>query len=77
MIFIYVILAGYILGSIPSAVWLGKLIHGVDIREHGSKNAGATNTFRVFGNTSGIIVLLLDILKGYVAASVPLYLSHL
>jgi len=77
MIFLYVILSGYILGSIPSAVWIGKLFHGIDIREHGSKNAGATNTFRVFGNGSGIIVLILDVLKGYVAASVPLYLSHL
>ncbi|MDA9986970.1 glycerol-3-phosphate 1-O-acyltransferase PlsY [Crocinitomicaceae bacterium] len=77
MIFLYVIFSGYILGSIPSAVWIGKLFHGIDIREHGSKNAGATNTFRVFGNGSGIIVLILDVLKGYVAASVPLYLSHL
>jgi len=77
MIFLYVILSGYILGSIPSAVWIGKLFHGIDIREHGSKNAGATNTFRVIGNGSGIIVLILDVLKGYIAASVPLYLSHL
>ena len=59
MIFLYVILSGYILGSIPSAVWIGKLFHGIDIREHGSKNAGATNTFRVIGNGSGIIVLIL------------------
>ena len=77
MIFLIVIFIGYILGSIPSAVWVGKLFHGIDIREHGSKNAGATNTFRVFGNKSGTIVLVMDILKGYAAASTPLLLSHM
>ena len=77
MVFLIVIFIGYILGSIPSAVWVGKLFHGIDIREHGSKNAGATNTFRVFGNKSGTIVLAMDILKGYAAASIPLLLSHL
>lgn len=65
------------LGSIPSAVWVGKFFHGIDIREHGSKNAGATNTFRVFGNKSGTIVLAMDILKGYAAASIPLLLSQM
>ena len=77
MIFLILIFIGYILGSIPSAVWVGKLFHGIDIREHGSKNAGATNTFRVFGNKSGTIVLAMDILKGYAAASTPLLLSHM
>lgn len=65
------------LGSIPSAVWVGKFFHGIDIREHGSKNAGATNTFRVFGNKSGTIVLAMDIIKGYAAASIPLLLSQM
>ena len=77
MVFIIVIFIGYMLGSIPSAVWVGKFFHGIDIREHGSKNAGATNTFRVFGNKSGTIVLAMDILKGYAAASIPLLLSHM
>lgn len=77
MIFVVVIFLGYMLGSIPSAVWVGQLFHGIDIREHGSKNAGATNTFRVFGNKSGTIVLALDILKGYAAASIPLFLVHM
>lgn len=77
MVFLIVIFIGYILGSIPSAVWVGKLFHGIDIREHGSKNAGATNTFRVFGNKSGTIVLSIDILKGYTAASIPLFLSQI
>lgn len=61
--------AAYLLGSIPSAVWIGKWFHGVDVREHGSGNAGATNTFRVLGKRAGIIVMAMDILKGLAAAS--------
>ena len=57
----------YLIGSIPTAVWLGKFYHGIDIREHGSGNAGATNTFRIFGRRLGIIVLIVDILKGWIA----------
>jgi acyl phosphate:glycerol-3-phosphate acyltransferase len=60
-------LVAYLLGSIPTAVWYGKAFHGVDVRQHGSGNAGATNTFRVLGKTAGIIVLLIDVLKGFVA----------
>ncbi|MFM7565858.1 MAG: glycerol-3-phosphate 1-O-acyltransferase PlsY [Flavobacteriales bacterium] len=60
-------LLAYLMGAIPSAVWLGKLFFGKDIREHGSNNAGATNTFRVFGKKLGIAVLLLDVGKGIVA----------
>ena len=75
-IILFVLLA-YLTGAFPSAVWVGKLFHGIDIREHGSKNAGATNTFRVFGNKSGTIVLAIDILKGYAAASIPLFLSNM
>ena len=61
-------LAGaYILGSIPSAVWIGQALYGIDVREYGSGNAGATNTFRVLGKKAGIPVLLLDILKGFLA----------
>jgi glycerol-3-phosphate acyltransferase PlsY len=61
----------YLLGSIPTAVWLGKMKYGVDVREHGSKNAGATNTFRVLGKKPGIVVLIIDILKGFVAVTLP------
>ncbi len=61
------LLAGYLLGSIPSAVWAGKLFHKVDVREYGSKNAGATNTFRVLGWKTGLIVLILDMVKGFAA----------
>jgi glycerol-3-phosphate acyltransferase PlsY len=55
----------YLCGSVPSSVWWGKGFFGVDVREHGSHNAGATNTFRVLGPKAGIPVLLLDVLKGF------------
>lgn len=64
-------LAAYFLGSIPTAVWLGKAKYGIDVREHGSHNAGATNTFRVLGKKPGIVVLFIDILKGFTAVSLP------
>lgn len=55
----------YLCGSVPSSVWWGKAFYGVDVREHGSHNAGATNTFRVLGPKAGIPVLLIDVLKGF------------
>ncbi|MFT5778973.1 MAG: glycerol-3-phosphate acyltransferase PlsY [Crocinitomicaceae bacterium] len=61
----------YLLGSIPTAVWVGKAKYGVDVREHGSKNAGATNTFRVLGKKPGIVVLFIDIVKGFSAVIIP------
>jgi len=63
------IIIAYLLGSIPTSVWIGKYFYGIDIREHGSGNAGATNTFRVLGKKPGIIVLIVDILKGSAAVS--------
>ena len=63
----------YLLGSIPTAVWVGKSYYGIDVREHGSKNAGATNTFRVLGKRPGIIVLLIDVLKGALAVLIPFF----
>ncbi|WP_337019868.1 glycerol-3-phosphate 1-O-acyltransferase PlsY [Oceanobacillus massiliensis] len=62
----------YLLGSIPSALIVGKAGYKVDIREHGSGNLGATNTFRVLGMKAGIIVTLADILKGTAATLIPL-----
>lgn len=59
-----VLAANYLLGSIPSAYILGKLIKGIDIREHGSGNVGATNAFRVLGKWVALVVLLFDALKG-------------
>ena len=67
-------LASYLLGSIPSAVWLGKYLHGIDVREHGSKNAGATNCFRVLGKRTGTLVLAMDISKGVLSMLLSIYL---
>lgn len=55
----------YLCGSIPTSVWWGRAFYDIDIREHGSRNAGATNTFRVLGPKAGVPVLLLDIAKGF------------
>lgn len=66
-------LIAYVLGSIPSALIVGKLGFKIDIREHGSGNLGATNTFRVLGKKAGIIVTLSDILKGTIAVLIPLF----
>jgi len=69
--FIFAIIA-YLLGSIPTALLVGKIGYKIDIREHGSGNLGATNSFRVLGVKAGIIVTLGDILKGTVATLIPL-----
>lgn len=57
----------YLLGSIPTAYLAGKLLYGLDIREHGSRSVGATNALRVLGKWPGLVVLLVDILKGVAA----------
>lgn len=69
------LLSSYLIGSIPTALIVGKLVYGIDIRDHGSKNPGATNTLRVLGKGSAIIVVLVDIGKGALAAYLPLYLN--
>lgn len=61
----------YLLGSLPFSVWVGKVFYGKDVREYGSRNAGATNTWRVLGWKAGLPVLLLDIAKGYGATFLP------
>lgn len=69
----YVVLSivlGYLIGSIPSSVWMGKLLFNVDVRTKGSGNAGATNTYRVFGWKIALVVLLLDVFKAWVAIQV-------
>ncbi len=73
--FIIIITGAYLLGSIPTSVWMGRAIKGVDLREHGSGNAGATNAFRVLGKSIGSVVLLLDMLKGFLAVNLAL-LQH-
>jgi glycerol-3-phosphate acyltransferase PlsY len=65
----------YLLGSIPTSVWIGKSIHNVDVREHGSGNAGATNVIRVLGWKTGIPVMIIDVAKGWLAAMLPLFLQ--
>lgn len=67
----------YLCGSIPTSVWWGKAFYGVDVREHGSHNAGATNTFRVLGVKAGIPVLLIDMLKGFAPVRVLAWYSDL
>jgi acyl phosphate:glycerol-3-phosphate acyltransferase len=67
------VVLAYLLGSIPSAVWIGKRFHNIDVREHGSGNAGTTNTIRVLGWVTGIPVLLIDIAKGWLAAMLPVF----
>lgn len=70
---ILLLIFSYLLGSIPSAIWIGKWFYKKDIREFGSGNAGATNTFRVLGKKAGIPVLILDILKGFFAVQLSFY----
>lgn len=65
----------YLIGSFPTALIVGKVIFGVDIRDHGSKNPGATNTLRILGKKSAAIVLLIDLGKGALAAALPLMFS--
>lgn len=60
----------YLCGSIPTSVWWGRAFFGIDVREHGSQNAGATNTFRVLGPKAGVPVLLIDVLKGFLPVRV-------
>ena len=77
--FLLVILA-YLIGSIPTAIWISKRFFSIDIRDYGSGNAGATNTFRVLGKKYGSIVMSVDILKGVIATSlwvlIPHYATH-
>lgn len=68
---IILMIVAYLLGSIPSGVWIGKIFYHKDIRQFGSGNTGTTNTFRVLGKPAGTIVLLMDILKGTFATLLP------
>lgn len=77
LIIILFSILSYLLGSLPSSIWLSRVLHGIDIREHGSGNAGATNTFRVLGSKTGLMVLALDIIKGITASSLVLFLGSL
>lgn len=73
MIYAMIVLLAYLVGSIPSGLIVGKVGYGIDIREHGSGNLGGTNTFRTLGVKAGLIVTIADILKGTLAAALPLF----
>ena len=67
---IVILLLSYLAGSIPGSVWMGQLLYGVDVRKHGSLNAGATNVFRVLGWKAGVLSTIVDLGKGLLAAGV-------
>ncbi|MBC7418857.1 MAG: glycerol-3-phosphate 1-O-acyltransferase PlsY [Pedobacter sp.] len=69
------ILLAYLFGSIPTAVWLGQAFYGIDVREYGSGNAGATNTFRVLGKKAGTAVMSIDIAKGFTATKLAAFIG--
>ncbi len=71
------LIASYLLGSIPTSVWMGKIFYGIDIRQHGSGNAGATNTFRVLGAKVAIPVFIFDVFKGFIPPFLTQYYAHL
>jgi glycerol-3-phosphate acyltransferase PlsY len=73
---IFLLTLAYLLGSIPTAVWVSKRVYGLDIRDHGSGNAGATNTFRVLGKKAGIWVMIVDMLKGFAAVKLCYLSAH-
>ena len=73
--YIYFILIAYLLGSFPSAILIGKIFYKIDVREFGSGNAGATNTFRVLGKKAGLPVLFLDVLKGFLSVNLIAFLD--
>ena len=76
---VLLIFSAYLIGSIPTAVWISKYFFNIDIRDYGSGNAGATNTFRVLGSKWGTLVMAVDVLKGIIATSLyillPFYLT--
>lgn len=70
------LIVAYLYGSIPTAIWIGKAFYGIDVREYGSGNAGATNTFRILGKKAGIPVLIIDILKGFTATNLVYFVGN-
>jgi glycerol-3-phosphate acyltransferase PlsY len=73
MIIAFLLVLAYLIGSIPTAVWVSKCFFGMDIREHGSGNSGATNAFRILGTKAGAGVMLIDMLKGFLAVKLSLF----
>jgi len=75
MITILLMVISYILGSVPNALWIGKVFKGIDIREHGSRNTGSTNAARVLGAKLGVLTLFLDVSKGLVPTLMAIFLK--
>lgn len=73
---IVIIIGAYLLGSIPTSIWISRRFFNIDIRDFGSGNAGATNTFRVLGVKAGIIVFIVDILKGFLAVNLIYFTKY-
>jgi acyl phosphate:glycerol-3-phosphate acyltransferase len=74
------VIAAYLLGSVPTAVWISKGLFNIDIRDYGSGNAGATNSYRVLGSRWGTVVMVVDMLKGLLAVKlaflIPYYVQN-
>ncbi len=68
-----ILVLAYLIGSVPTAVWVSRFVFGIDIREHGSGNAGATNAFRILGKKAGSGVMLVDMMKGFLAVKLALF----
>ncbi len=69
------VISAYLIGSVASALWIGKLVYGIDIRQHGSGNAGATNVIRVLGYKAGIPVMMFDVFKGWLAVQLATWIN--
>jgi glycerol-3-phosphate acyltransferase PlsY len=69
----FLLVLAYLIGSIPTAVWVSKWMYGIDIREHGSGNSGATNAFRILGTRAGIGVMVIDMFKGFLSVKLALF----
>ena len=66
----------YLIGSVPTSVWVSRRFFGIDIRDYGSGNAGATNTYRVLGAKWGTFVMIIDMIKGVIATSLYVVLPQ-
>jgi glycerol-3-phosphate acyltransferase PlsY len=73
---IMLVVVAYLIGSIPTSIWVSKTVFGIDIRQFGSGNPGATNTFRVLGSKWGAFVMTADITKGLIATSLYIFMSY-
>ncbi len=76
LIVITAVLLAYLIGSIPTAVWVGRLFYNIDVRTQGSGNAGATNTIRVLGLKAGIPVIIVDVFKGWLAVYLSVFFNN-